>query len=75
MLIAMTSGRQVPPGVTTSKLPSPIGHANSTPTQFLWDWSATLSPVGVAAGLVGLGPGPHSDGQVLGRRLGPMPQG
>ena len=33
------------------------------------------APWGVAAGLAGLGPGPHSDGQVLGRRLGPMPQG
>ena len=33
------------------------------------------APQGVASGLPGLGPGPHPDDQVLGHRLGPMPQG
>ena len=56
------------------KLPSPIGHAhvnrggNSQPV-FL---TLVGNPMPLGGGL---GPGLHPDGQVLGRRLGPMPQG
>ena len=59
-------------GPVNSPLPlsMPMRPVGVTPSQFSLHWSATLGPLGVAAGLPGLDPGLHPDGQLARSQTG-----